>query len=265
MRPVSAGAKQLCEGMSGTRDEVHFRIPDVAAFCCVQGREIWVAPEAAVSPIKLELFTLGTALGIIHFQRGDFPIHGAFVSDGDRAFGLCGASGEGKSTIGLALSRAGCSMLTDDVGVIRIAGEVAQVFAENTHVKLWADTAENFKLKTDSDERIDGRLSKFYVPVPTQSRSPPPRLDALVILGSGPAESEPRFERIEALAALSHLREHTYRPFLISALGLDQAHLRFSAELLSKVRMYRFTRPRSITRVQEGADLLMRQLVHGSA
>ena len=260
--PDAGDAIRVGDWLSGTQQALQFRIPEVGTFACVGGREIWVAPEPNASPVKIELFALGTALGIIHYQRGDFPVHGAFIADGNRAYGFCGASGEGKSTVGLALAHSGNALLTDDVAIIRLAEGEPRVYAENTHLKLWENSIRNFALPIEEHARLDERHAKYYVPLPMRAPASPPRLNALVFLESGPPGSELLIEPLKHLPALAALREHTYRSFLINALGLDRQHLAFGASLLKQVRMIRFRRPRSLDRLEEGVERLMREVIH---
>lgn len=262
--PAAGDAIRVGDWLSGTPQALQFRIPEVGAFACVGGREIWVAPEPNASPVKMELFTLGTALGIIHYQRGDFPVHGAFIADGDQAYGFCGASGEGKSTVGLALAHSGNALLTDDVAIVRLVEGEPRVYAENTHLKLWENSVRDFALPIEDYARLDERQAKYYVPVPMRAPASPPRLNALVFLESGPPESELLIEPLQHIPALAALREHTYRSFLIDALGLGRQHLEFCAALLKQVRMVRFRRPRSLDRLKEGVERLMREILHAA-
>ena len=260
-RPHAGDAIRVGDWLSGTPQALQFRVPKVGGFVCADGREIWVAPEPGASSEKVELFTLGTALGIIHYQRGDFPLHGAFIADGDRACGVCGASGEGKSTLGLALARSGSALLSDDVAIVRFVRGEPYVYAENTHLKLWDNSVRHFALPIEDDARVDERQAKYYVPVPTRAPAVAPRLSALVFLESGPPGSEPLIEPLKSIAALATLREHTYRSFLIDALNLHKQHLEFGAALLKKVRMVRFRRPRQLHRLTECAELFRREIV----
>jgi hypothetical protein len=262
--PNVGSAIRVGDWLSGDPQALRFCVPDVATYTCVAGREIWIMPEPDAPPGKVELFTLGTALGIIHYQRGDFPLHGAFVADENQAYGFCGASGEGKSTLALALARSGRAVLADDVAIVRFVDGQALVYAESTHLKVRQDALGAYTGESKGCVKFDEGIDKYFVPLQTKAPASPPRLSALVVLESGPPGTEPLIAPLQHVSALVALREHTYRSFLIPALGLERQHLEFSAALLKQVRVYRFQRPRSLERLHEGVELVMRQLADAS-
>lgn len=261
--PTVAASFEIGHWLHGDARSIQFKAQGGGVFTCTGGRSIVITPDPDARESLLELYCLGTALGIIHYQRGDFPIHGAFVSRNGLTFGICGHSGEGKSTLAYALAQAGCTLLTDDVAIIRSVDGTPTVFAENTHLKLWGEAARSLGVATDGLDPIDGRQDKYYVPTLTREPGTPPALDAMVYLESRPDAQACALEPLPLVAALAQLREQIYRPFLIPPLGLDRQQLEFGAGVAGRVRSFRFIRPRALVQLQEGAGFLLKGLADG--
>lgn len=246
--------------LHGDRHTLQFMAQGAGTFTCIDGHTIVVSPEPQATAGQLELYCLGTALGIVHYQRGDFPIHGAFLSRNGITFGVCGHSGEGKSTLAYTLAQAGCTLLTDDVAIVRNVDGMPTVFAESTHVKLRDDAAHAMDIATTGLDPVDPRRDKHYVPIPAPQAAPPPVLRAMIYLRSAPHDGDFIFEPLPLVAALANLREQTYRPFLIPLLAGNQHQLEFGVQISSRVRSFRFTRPRALARLRESGQFLLKQL-----
>jgi ABC-type multidrug transport system fused ATPase/permease subunit len=120
-------------------DRFLFRIPEVARFLLVGGREVVFETAAGVAPGDISIFLTGTVLGILLHQRGQVVLHASAVRVNGKAVLFCGASGAGKSTLAAALAQRGFPLVTDDFCAVAANGAGAvMVQPDGRSLKLWA-------------------------------------------------------------------------------------------------------------------------------
>ena len=126
-------------GVQVKGDTALLTIPKIGRFLIENGRTIHIDPEPTTDPADLRLFLLGTAFGILHYQRGAFPLHAsAILANQQQAVAFVGDSGAGKSTLGAWLSRAGHPLLTDDVCIVESSnGAAPTAYSGLPRIKLW--------------------------------------------------------------------------------------------------------------------------------
>ncbi|MEJ1968579.1 MAG: hypothetical protein WDN03_08115 [Rhizomicrobium sp.] len=96
-------------------DRFYLRVPRVANFLITAGNDIAMQVEAGVAESDAIVFLLGTAFGVLLYQRGRIVLHASAVQVGGSAVLFCGKSGAGKSTIAAVLNKRGYALVTDDV------------------------------------------------------------------------------------------------------------------------------------------------------
>lgn len=245
-------------------DTAVLRLPGVARFRVEGGRSITVDGDENCSERNLRLFLLGSALGILIHQRGLFPLHAnAVVIDGV-AVAFAGHSGAGKSTLAAHFSAAGHTVLSDDVCVIGLDAEQRPiVYPGLPRVKLWADAARLHGHDIDGLERIHDDMDKYQLGLPASPDQPPVPLAAVIRLvreGEQPAG----LQRLRGRAAVQLLMAETYRPQVVSALGLQEAHFGQCVSVAATVAVLDWTRKWGHEVFQAEVEQLIRQLEQAS-
>ncbi len=230
-----------------TPEKYSFRIEGVGEYCVSEGREIRITVQAGTGYREARLFLLGSAWGILCYQRELLVLHTSVVQVRDQAVAFCGASGSGKSSVAAWLAGQGYPPVGDDLCRIELGAEEPRVYPSAPRLKLWRDTLAKLGWRDDDLERDHFRMDKYHVPTePGAAQSDPPaltaslRLRAIYLLAWG----ELGITRLTGLAALRGLVESaTYRGELLESLGQVAAHWQRCAMLARGVPVYQFTRP----------------------
>lgn len=253
---ASAGPNWLeCDG-----DTAVLAIPGVARFRIENGRSVTVDVEEGCSERNLRLYLLGSALGILIHQRGLFPLHAnAVVMDGV-AVTFTGHSGAGKSTLAAWFSAAGHTVLSDDVCVIGFdAVRRPIVYPGLPRVKLWADAAKFHGHDIDALERIHDDLDKYQLGLPARPDQAAVPLAAVIRL-SRAGEQPAGLRQLRGRAAVQLLMAETYRPQVVTALNLKQAHFGHCVSIAAAVAVLDWTRKWGHEVFKAEVEQLIRQL-----
>ncbi|MBM3333432.1 hypothetical protein FJY63_02110 [Candidatus Sumerlaeota bacterium] len=231
-----------------------FRVPEVGRYRVTDGREIVVTPTPDAGMREIRLFLLGSAWGALCYQRGVLILHASVVQIGDGAVALCGATGCGKSTIAAWLLAKGHRLVSDGLCRFELSAErPPRAHPAAPRLKLWRDTLEALGWSADGLERDHFRMDKFHLPI-VEARSPQPLpLRAIYLLEWG----EPDIVRLAGATALRRLvQTATYRGDLLEPMGQAAAHWQRCAELLRRVPVWEFRRPRDWSALEEAMNLL---------
>lgn len=230
-------------------------ISGFATFHVEDGRRITIFPEPSVPDSQWRPFLLGTAWNAVCLQRDVLLLHASVVARDGIALAFCGPSGAGKSSMAATLLRDGYGLVCDDLCRVDPA-PVAQVHPSTPRLRLWREMlAQTGAVPEGLSRVLDGR-DKFLLPVAGTGTAPVP-LNAVFLLEWG----EPDVRRICGLDALTRLvREATFRPELVDAMGLSGRHWEHCLTLLRTVDVYVLRRPRDIGRLDSGPALI-RQVI----
>ena len=265
---------ELVENSSGWligTDAFGFDVSGAARFVISSGHTISVSPAANASAILIEQIILGTAFAVSMMQRRQFCLHAAVLSRNGLTIAFCGNSGEGKSTLAMALGQAGWKVLTDDLALPELNGGAFFVANDGRHLRLWRESLLALNCPMDGVVRISDSEEKFYIQSPSRSNSQTERLDAICFLESGGAEESFSIQSPPGIKGLALLRQHTYRAELLSLMGCDASHLQFSCELQARIPLFMLKRPRSLERLRQidkflmGVDFMSRNSAPGFA
>jgi hypothetical protein len=231
------------------RGDFLFEVADVARYRVRDARTITVQAfdSASRQPGDVRLYLLGTAMGALLHQRGLLALHASAVATPSGTWAFTGHSGAGKSTLAAWLQRReGWPVLSDDVVVVDASGPLPRLQAGPPRLKLWRDALESLAIGPDGLARDLMRFDKFHLVTPPTDVAATPCCRALVLLeataGDEPAELLPMRGR-EALAAVMSA---VYRPELATHLRAPGELFMQCAQLASRIRVFRFRRPRSL-------------------
>jgi len=237
----------------------------VGRFSIEEGRRILVEPLEGTGPSTWRLPLLGAILALLLEQRDLFVLHGgcAVFRDGqgnEVAAGFLGDKGQGKSTLGAALSKAGFSLLCDDVLAVSFGGTPGKA------LPLALSGFANLKLLPEAVREVWKAEPEDFAPVAPElegmdKRQIPARLAAgarplrhLFLLSALSPEDEAKegvtLRRLSPQEALAWMMPHTFaarfgESYLQGA--RRRAHLQGCARLVSGCAVWELARRRDLS------------------
>ena len=206
-------------------------------------------------------FAVSTAL----IQQGEEPLHATVVEIGDRAVGLLGPSGIGKSTLAAHLINRGWDLVTDDMLRITFKGNTAFAHPGPCRLKLFKEPAERY-LKTaaccgpfnPAYDQVDNPLNEkliFQLRDDAAVRNAL-RLSTLFHLNQSSQDSEPSRVSMALLEG-----QEVFRTILSSTINSRhdsparlQRHFHFAERIVRAIPVYRLTYRRDYDVLNSVAD-----------
>jgi hypothetical protein len=234
--------------------EYCFYIPEAGYYSVRGGCEIVVTPAMGAGAREVRLFLLGSAWSALSYQRGLLALHTSVVQTGDHAIAFCGATGSGKTSIAAWLVARGYRLVSDDLCRYDVNSQDRPiVYPSTSRIKIWRDALAALGWSPAGLERDHFRLDKFHWPVVRKERLHPLPVRAVYVLEWG----ELGISRLTGVRALHRLIESaTYRGDLLEPMGQVAAHWDRCAELVRRVPVWEFTRPRHWAEMRASMALL---------
>jgi hypothetical protein len=237
-------AQTLGPNWSVEGDKFFLHVPRVANFLITAGRDIALQLEAGMSESDAVVFLLGTAFGVLLYQRGRIVLHASAVQVGGSAVLFCGKSGAGKSTMAAALNKRGYAHVTDDVCCIEFDAEGRpMVLSDGRMLKLWLDAVDEIELCDRKGAAVRSMIDKFYVEPEVPLRLPSLPIAAIYALREQRAPLKAGIEQPNLLDAAQILRRGLYRARLMATMGLSANFLSRVMEVQRAASVYYLTRP----------------------
>jgi hypothetical protein len=227
------------------------RIPGVARFLLIDGRQIVVELEADADAADAGIFLLGTVFGILLHQRGRIVLHASAVEVDGRAVLFLGPSGAGKSTMAAALGLCGFPLVSDDLCAIAFdGGGQPMVQPDGRQLKLWDEAVEHLDMSGRRGDAVRSRLQKFYVD-PDEAVMAALPVGAVYALREARPPDRPGIAAPNMVDAALILRRNAYRPFLVRRMGQKQAYFQAAAAISAKAGVFDLTRPLDLGQMPE--------------
>jgi len=220
----------------------------------------YTAPDD-FGPLDLRLFLLGTAWPALALQRGLLPLHASAVARGEDIYAFTAPSGNGKSTLGAALSTRGYHFFADDT-LLLDPDDVTRCYSYKD-LKLWPAGAALAGLRPGGRVRETPGYDKHYVEPPRESPHTSGRLKVLCVLSRdmqrrGGVFPSPSLELLAGREVLLTLYMAVHRKRMARAI------LRGRAPIFKRVRAlarttdaYRFRRPFVGSLFDEGVSAIV--------
>lgn len=248
--------------------EYCFQVPDIATYWVRAGSQISVLPAFGAGEREIRLFLLGSAWGALCYQRGLLPLHASVVQVGDHATAFCGSTGSGKSSLAAWLMARGYGLVSDDLCRLDLLPEgPASVHPAAMRLKLWRDALEELGHNTAGLERDYFRTDKFHAdltvtPLPLAAPNKTPLPATLPLRGIYLLEwGELGIIRLMGADALHRfVASATYRGDLLEPMGRVAAHWEQCANVIRRVPIWSFSRPRDWARMATAMEALAAHL-----
>lgn len=262
--PRPEGTLGASERFAADPQDFWFAVDDGLAMRVRRGARIDVFCPDLSRVRDVVLFLMGSAWGVLCHQRGWLPLHCSAAARGDRAVAICGASGEGKSTMAAAMASRGYAHVCDDVALIAQDGEEAA-----RHVRF-TPVDKGLKLKRDAAARLGAEttgavagacgMDKVYARPPLKGDLTNYRLAAIVELRSVD-RADVALRRLTGAEAFSVVDDNVYRREWIPVLREPREVFGQIAACLSGAPVYALERPRDLARLEDGAASLAQALL----
>lgn len=223
------------------------------------GERIRYAAPDDCGPLDLRLFLLGTAWPALALQRGLLPLHTSAVARGKDIYAFTAPTGNGKSTLGAALSTRGYPFFADDSLLID-ADDVTQCYGYKD-LKLWSVGAALAGLRPGGRVRETTGYDKRYVEPPRESPHTSGRLKVLCVLSRdmrrGGVFPSPSLEPLAGREALLALYMSVHRKRMARAILGGRAPIFERIRALARTTdVYRFRRPFVGSLFDEGVSII---------
>lgn len=215
---------------------VYFCLEDRIRFLIEDGKRITVELLADVQDGLIGLYLLGSCMGALLYQRGEFLLHGSCVTDGEHAILLTGESGAGKSSLAARFIQKGWSLVTDDVAMVRgVADGKPVVVPSYPSQKLWQDAIDRTGVRGEVYSLYqEERREKFHVKADAFTEE---KAELKMVVWLVPTESDCAVEEVPGFAGVDLLIRNTYRYYMMSE-GLRREHFQNCVTLRNQVRIF---------------------------
>lgn len=211
----------------------------------------------------VEIWLFGTVLALWLERHGLVALHAAAVAFDEGAAAFLATNEGGKTTLAIALLRAGGHMLTDDVLALEsVRGEVL-ARPGYPQVRLWPDHARALLGTIDGLERVQPGSPKLRVPVAPSTlgefreTSAPLRV---VYLPEREARRDVSIEDVPLAEALTQLVRHSFLVGVTDALGMTGRRFGALSDLLQKAPLRRLRYPSGLDRLPAVAQAIRSDL-----
>lgn len=200
-------------------------VDEIGTFRVADGRTIEIARADGATEDHVNLYLLGSVIGVILYQRGLLPIHSNAVVVGGKAFLFCGDSGAGKSTLAAWFQREGLPLLTDDVSAVRFGALAPEVLPGIPRLKLWRNSLDLFAIATDGLRQLPWGIDKFEMAVATDAAAVAAPVGAIYHLRVAGDARPPGIHRLAGLDAANTVTANIYRRRFGDLMGIAPQYL----------------------------------------
>ena len=238
-------------------NQIMLHVPDLAIFSVENGNKIIFSPLNENSEDEIRLYLLGTCMGAVLMQRKILPLHGSAIEIDGKAYAILGDSGAGKSTLAKAFLNRGYKLLTDDVIAVTFSNKQEPfVMPSYPQQKLWKESLNNFELESNQFKPLIDRETKFAVPAITQfldEKLPFAGMYELVITENNAIS----ITEISSMERFNTVFNQTFRNFFLPESELMEWHFDISAQLVSKVPIFKLERPNALFTAYELTEIIL--------
>lgn len=222
-----------------------FLIDNVGYYQITNGNKILINPCRDSDIEEVRKFTLGSALGLLLFQRNIVAIHGGAISINENGIIVSGNIGAGKTTTIASLINKGHRFLSDDISAItKCSDGKYSINSCIPHQKLCKSTAEMLGYDTSKLFLIDKTKNKYYSPEISNFTTEPSNLKALFYL-TITNNDEISYEKIEGAEKLNIILSNIFRKeYLINKL-FKPLFIKECINVSKNISIYKLNRPKN--------------------
>ena len=233
-----------------------FNVENVAIYRVYDGDKIEVDVYEDADPYMVNIYILGTVLGLSLLQKNMVAIHGGAIVIKNKGCVFTGDKGAGKSTLTTALRKKGHGFIADDVASINLDGDTS-IYPGFAYQKLCEDAME--KLGYNKGEFIPfnaGTHIKYIVPAHDKFVDSEVKFDTLFEISVGDVDKV----QIEELSGSEKLQNIVSNIFNVSALhysgGITPIIFKKCIDIGNSIKCFKIVRPKDKFTVEEQISLI---------
>jgi hypothetical protein len=233
---------------SNDKDEVLFKMPDVARFLIKGTSEVIIDIDDAERRADAHKYILTFVLGILSFKKKFYPLHGGGIVYNGEAYLFSGKSGAGKSTTMAGLQQRGFPSVGDDIANMFIKDGKAYVHPCFPRFKLWEQSLKILDNKNKGEYLLRSDMDKYLVPVDNFHTTPVP-VKRIYLLEEN-LVGETSFTTVTGKEKLMKLKANSYKPWMVDAFGLTKTHFGLMMQISPSVEFIEFSRPKNEDKIE---------------
>jgi hypothetical protein len=227
-----------------------FELNNVARYWAKNSGEVIVTKSQSASTDDVIVFLFSSVFAYLLQNKGVLTLHANVVYKNNKAFLIAGHSGAGKSTLTYALIKNGYSFYSDDIAPIYFDNQEPVTSPGLPRLKLWQDALNTFSINNNNLKPIRNQLEKYYLPVIIDNTIENLKVKKMLVIAMHNKDNF-EVEKLTGSKKFTALKANTYRyQFLTNENGI-QPHFLLSSQLVSKIDIYRITRPNFGFRIEE--------------
>lgn len=231
-------------------------VKDIAKYIVSSGNSINVEYSSEARPEEINLFLLGSALGVVLYKKNYLPLHASAIETEKGCVFFSGDSGMGKSTTLNSFIKRGYKMISDDVVALNIIDNIINIYPSFPRVKIWEDAADKLGIDTSNLRQIYRDMNKFSNPINDDTFSDKVSKPYIFYEINKTESNEIYIEQVEGLEKIKVLYKNTYRPYYISNLNKQKQHFEQISTLAENLIIKKVYRPENINSMHQITELL---------
>lgn len=241
-----------------SKKEFYMKIKGVGHYHVSNGRNIIVEPDEGCNMEYIKVFLLGSAIGMLMFQRNIIAIHGGTIEIDGQGIILTGHTGAGKSTLNSAFRKEGYRFLSDDVSALGKddTGKIV-VHPAYPQAKLCRDTILKLGYSLNNfSSLIDRERDKYSIPLIKEFVGHTVPLGGIFEITVDDAE-EVGIVEVLGTEKMKLILRNIYRIEISRLLGLEKEYFNKCLEIAKNIPVYKLIRPRNKFTINEQMELIL--------
>lgn len=237
-------------------DDMWIYIKNVATYHIYNGNTVNVEPCENADNKMINIYIIGSVLGMILIQRNTVAIHGGGIVINNKGYVLTGHKGAGKSTLTTALRKKGYTFIADDVCSIKngIVNKISpgfgyQKLCEDAMLKLEYDVSKYKQFRSDS-------ILKYIVPAHDKFIDYEVDFAGIFEICVDDVD-EVKIEEIKGTKKIDSLISNIFRIEMIYyAGGINPVYFKKCVDIAKSIKYYKLTRPKDVFSVNEQIEVI---------
>jgi hypothetical protein len=242
-----------------SKNEFYMYIKDVGHYYVSNGKSVIVEPEDGSNMEYVKVFLLGSAIGMLMFQRNIIAIHGGTIEIDGQGIILTGHTGAGKSTLNSAFRNEGYRFLSDDVSALG-KDDIGKTVIHPAYpqAKLCGDAMLKlgYNLK-NFNSLIDRERDKYSIPLDREFVRYNVQLGGIYEISVEDVDNV-KINEVLGGEKIKLILRNIYRIEIIRFLGFERDYFKQCLEIAKNIPVYRLIRPRNKFTINEQMELILR-------
>ena len=228
-----------------------FSIDKVGKYEITNGNKITIEPNSNATLSEIKKFTLGSALGLILFQKNIIAIHGGAIVINNNAVIISGNIGAGKTTTIAKLLKKGYGFLSDDISsIIKDKNGNYNVHNCIPQQKLCENTAKLLGYNPSKLYKIDELKNKYLSPNIKNFITTPKKLKSLFYLDIS-SSNEISYKEILGTSKFQLILNNIFRREYIPNNLIKPEYIKECLNLANNISIYKINRPKNKDSINE--------------